>query len=99
MEIKDQIKAFLKLMHEHRNNGATDSEPRNAFYRLLEDSFAGKDFDEDLDGDYWELYSSMEDSQDIANELTAKYKELHYAIQEAPHKQIVDAANYFGIEY
>lgn len=99
MNIKDQIKSFLALMHENRNFGAIDTEPRQAFYSLLESSFAGKDLDEDMEPDFWQLYSSMEGSEEVANEFTAKYKQLHYAIQEAPHKQIIEAANYFGLEY
>jgi len=99
MKITEQIKQFMRLMHEYREYGTTDSEPQSAFYALLESSFLGNDFDENLGPEYWELYSSMDNSEEVANELTAKYKELHHAIQEAPHKEIIEASNYFGIEY
>ena len=99
MTIRDNIKSFLKFMEEQRDFGAGDTEPRQKFYELLESSFRGEDFPDDFDGDEWQLYSSMEESKEVAEELTAKYRQLHYAIQEAPHKQIVEAANYFGLEY
>lgn len=97
MTVKSKIKAFQKLMEENAESGATDTEARNLFMDLLERSFAGKDFDkDDFDSSHWQLYFNHEE---VAEELTAKYEELHYAIQEAPHRDAVEAANYFGIEY
>lgn len=99
MTVKSKIQAFLKLMNEHSDFGAQDSEPQAVFYNLIGDSFTGKDFPEDFDSNKWQLYSSMEGCDEVANELTAKYRQLHDEIQEAPHKEIVEASNYFGIEY
>jgi hypothetical protein len=97
MSIKNKINEFEKLMREHEDVGACDTEPREMFRNLLERSFAGKDFDKDsFDSDQWQLYYNHDD---VAEELTAKYEQLHYAIQEAPHRQVVEAADYFGIEY
>lgn len=97
--IREEIKAFLKLMQEYAKYGAVDTEPRNEFYNLLEASFKGEDFPDDYESENWQLYSSVEGVEEVAEELTAKYRQLHHAIQEAPHKQIVEASNYFGIEY
>lgn len=99
MTVKNKVQAFLKLMGEHSDFGAQDSEPQAMFRYLIENSFAGKDFPEEFEGDNWQLYNKMEGCDEVANELTAKYKELHHAIQEAPHKEIVEASNYFGLEY
>jgi hypothetical protein len=97
MTIKNKINEFEKLMREHEDVGACDTEPRALFRELLERSFAGKDFDADsFDSDHWQLYYNHDD---VAEELTAKYEQLHHAIQEASHREVVDAANYFGIEY
>ena len=97
MTIKSKINKFFKLMEEHDDAGACDTEPRNLFMDLLERSFQGKDFDKDtFNIDDWYLY---EGNDDIAQELTAKYEQLHYDIQDALHSEIVEASNYYGIDY
>ena len=97
MSIKNKINEFYKLMNEHEDVGACDTEPRAMFRNLLEQSFMGKDFDGDsFNSDHWQLYSG---NDDVAEELTAKYEQLHHAIQEASHREIVEVANHFGIEY
>jgi hypothetical protein len=97
MSIKNKINEFYKLMREHEDVGAGDTEPRAMFRDLLEQSFMSKDFDGDsFNSDHWQLYSG---NDDVAEELTAKYEQLHHAIQEASHREIVEVANHFGIEY
>jgi hypothetical protein len=97
MTIKNKISKFYKLMQEHDNTGADDTEPRALFKHLLERSFRGEDFDKDtFDIEHWSLY---EGNDEVAQELTAKYEQLHYDIQDALHSEIVEASNYYGIDY
>ena len=97
MTVKSKINRFFKLLQEHEDAGADDTEPRTLFLDLLERSFQGKDFDKDsFNNDHWYLY---EGNEEIAQELTAKYEQLHYDIQDALHSEIVEAAHYYGIDY
>lgn len=99
MTIKQKIIAFHELMREYADYGACDTEPRNFFYSLLEKSVRGEELPEEIEADEWQLYSTADTNNEIADELTEKYRQLHYDIQEAPHKEIVEACNYYGFEY
>ena len=94
MTLKDNIKSFISFMEEHSDSGATDSEPKGVFWSLLESSFEGEDFSEDFDPEEWQLY---EGEEEVAHNLTMRYRALHNDIMDAPNKEVQQARKYFGI--
>lgn len=91
------INQFYQLMSEYGDYGAADSEPQRFFHHLLKKAVSGDDFPE-VDPADWELYSTVDIDNEVAEELTAKAKELHYFIMEAKHHHVAEAADWFGIE-
>ena len=95
--VKRAINQFYSLMRDYSEYGAEDSEPRWFFNHLLGKAFRGEDFPDVEPGD-WQLYSTMDVENEVANELTAKARQLYDLIMEAKHHDVVEAAEWFGIE-
>lgn len=91
------INQFYMLMREYSEYGAEDSEPRWFFMSLLEKAMRGDEFPE-IDPSDWELYSTVDTDNEVANELTAKAKQLYDLIMESKHHDVVEAADRFGVE-
>jgi hypothetical protein len=93
MKLKQMVKDFEKLQNIHSKFGADDSEPSHAFHDMLVRAYKGLDWKTPD----WQLYSSMKGSEEVANILTDRAKVLHDAINEAPHKEVVDLLDYYGL--
>jgi hypothetical protein len=91
------ITEFYQLLQEYADYGADDSEPRHFFVYLLEKSLKGDDFPE-VNPEDWQLYSTVDTDQEVADELTAKAKQLHDLITESKYFHVVEAAERFGLE-
>lgn len=98
MTLLDKCKEFEELMTQHRKFGANDTEPRfhfkNALYCKIH-----KEVDKiPKNANDWELYSSMEGSDVVAEELTKALKPIIDSIENTPHKEVKEVVYWYGIE-
>lgn len=69
-DVAQQFYILKSDMVKFSKYGAIDTEPRNVVYDLIRKVFKGKTPKIPRTADEWELYSSMEGVEEVANQLT-----------------------------
>jgi hypothetical protein len=91
-----KIREFEAIMLKYRNFGAEDSEPRYEFRKTMTNFFKGKDFYIPASARAWQLYSSMEGSEEAALVLNRNLNKLIHTLSEMPFSEVSYAGRYFG---
>jgi len=68
-DVAQQFFILKSDMAKFSKYGAIDTEPRNVVYHLIRRGYRGKTVNIPRTADAWELYSSMEGVEEVANQL------------------------------
>jgi L-alanine-DL-glutamate epimerase-like enolase superfamily enzyme len=73
-DVAQQFFILKSDMAKFSKYGAIDTEPRNVVYDLIRKAFKGRNPKVPRTADAWELYSSMEGVEEVANQLGEQLK-------------------------
>ncbi len=81
--IKKAVEKFWAAQDNYANFGASDSEPRHVFHRLISRALEGKDVSVPANAELWQLYSDMPGCGKAATALHTATKRVIALIAKA----------------
>ncbi len=81
--IKKAVEKFWAAQDKYANFGASDSEPRHVFHRLISRALEGKDVAVPTNAELWQLYSDMPGCGRAATALHSATKRVITLIAKA----------------
>lgn len=91
-----KCKKFEEKMHNFRNFGANDSEPKAYFVKLLRKKIKHKLNIEPMDQN-WQLYSDVKGSKLVAKKMTASMATILRNIDKTPFSEINEVCLYYQL--
>lgn len=93
---KKNIEEFNQFMFDSREFGAVDSEPRWVFKDFMRKWAKGGNPQIPTTAGDWQLYSSLEGSEDCAEMLGLKLKVLTTQLAQGKYLPVREALDYYG---
>lgn len=98
MTLLNLCKEFEELQNKLSNFGAADTEPNYHFMHSLRKKINDNEDYIPSNADEWELYTSMEGSEEAAEKMTSALKNLLNKIDNGLHKEVLEVKNYYGLD-